>query len=233
MTIKQLQDIVYAKFPNVGEVMATKFLEEGMRLFCQQTLVYRGSFDYVVGSSTRFPLDSDVLSVDSVYLRDVSQNVGTGDVVRKLVGEPLSAETTTTDPVYKIDGKYLLAGTLSDGLFVPFEATKKIVINCRTIPDSLSAGLAHYDEPDALVFNGDGTQSASIGFSEGSANVPGIPEQFHMAFAYHAMRVLSELSSDYPAAGYMNNRFAEFVRDGRKWASRKQDGNMQTIPYYY
>ena len=233
MTIKQLQDLVYAKFPSIGETMVTKFLEEGMRLFCQQTLVYRGSFDYVVGSSTRFPLDSDVLSVDSVYLRDVSQNVGTGDVVRKLVGEPLSAETTTTDPVYKIDGKYLLAGTLSDGLFVPFEATKKIVINCRTIPDSLSAGLAHYDEPDALVFNGDGTQSASIGFSEGSANVPGIPEQFHMAFAYHAMRVLSELSSDYPAAGYMNNRFAEFVRDGRKWASRKQDGNMQTIPYYY
>lgn len=246
MTVKQLQDIVYAKFPNVGETMADKFIEEGMRVFCQQTLIYKAAFYYDAdGSSTQFKLDSDVLSTDAVYVRDTADALGTGAIARKLVGNPLDTSFTTTDFLYSIQNGFLLVGTMSDGVYVPIESGKKIVLMCRSVPSSLEAAVVQYNFNNGT--NGDIIQSNGVENPADPADVevfeaqkvgnydvtPGIPEQFHMAFAYHAMRVLSELSSDYPAAGYMNNRFAEFVRDGRKWASRQQTGNMQTIPYYY
>jgi hypothetical protein len=45
--------------------------------------------------------------------------------------------------------------------------------------------------------------------------------------------MLSEIASDYAGAQYYNSRFQNMVRDGRKFTSRKLDGNFATVPYYY
>lgn len=234
MTTKQLRDLVYAKYPDVGETMVDKFLEEGMRALCQQSFVYKGVYDYTTtGNTTRFKLDSDVLSVDVLYLRDAFTDLGAGEVIKKISGNPIAAKVTTDSKVYWIEQGFLVCGTMSDGQFVAIPSGKRIIAYTRTIPDNLSAGLAQYDEPDGTVTNGDGTSSASLGIIEGSANVPGIPEQFHILFAYYAMMMIAEIASDWNAAQYFNARFAAGVRDARKFASRNVDGNFTTVPHYY
>ena len=237
MTTKELYDVVYGRFPQAGERMVAKFVEEGMRSFCQQTHIYQGIYTYSSdGSSVQFKLDTDVITTDKVVVADSAQNYN-GTPAKRLVGSPESGDATTSDYVYQVRNGFVLVGTLSDGNYVALPSGKTIVVYTHTVPDTLAAGLNEYDVSDTDVRQFEGVlvdvTPQNVNFVEGQNNVPGIPEQFHMAFAYHAMMMLSEIAGDFSAAQYMNARFAQMVRDGRKWTQRSQQGGMEPVKYYY
>jgi len=238
MTVKQLRDLVYAKYPDAGQTMVDQFLVEGMRAFCQQTLLGFVAYVYQAdGTNTSYLLDSKVLSVDSVWIRDGVDDISGGTQVYKVFP---GNKVTTANPTYQVVNGYLSIGPLNDGQASPLEAGKFVHIHCRSAYETLEDALKQYE-----AYGGNVSQSVwnTITYFWNSITetwdqlagpgFAGLPAQFHTAFAYYANMMLSGIASDYAGAQYYNSRFQTMVRDGRKFTSRKLDGNLATVPYYY
>lgn len=220
-------ELIRQHHPDISTGECIILLNEGQKEFCRKTNIYKTSYTQLTNAGQRYyTLDDNILDIQSVHFNDV--------IIPRLIGSPiidddefLSGTNPLSDPSSSSNDRYWYLDTRRIGIVE--KSTGRVV--SRDGKSSQYQSCSVDDAEIRLLVTAYPTE-----FTQGNIDtnlvLSLVPGSFERAIVDYVIANGYMLPSNFqpPAVQLFNAKYAEEVKEGKKFSNKSASGTGRIVP---